>query len=186
MRATMTTRCSPSPTPIPRNEGGFIVTVAIADVAHYVRPGSRLDREARLRGNSVYFPDRVVPMLPERISNDLCSLREGEERACMAVRMVFDRHGDKRRHTFIRGIMRSAARLVLSGSAGGDRRPAERPRCADARAGAQAAVGGLCGASAARDRRAPLDLDLPERKIELNEAGWSVASMSPSASTPIG
>ena len=63
------------PDPDPRNAGGFIVSVAIADVAHYVRPGSALDREAVERGNSVYFPDRVVPMLPERISNDLCSLR---------------------------------------------------------------------------------------------------------------
>ena len=72
--------------------------VAIADVAHYVRPGSALDREARLRGNSVYFPDRVVPMLPERISNDLCSLQAEEPRPCLAVRMVFDKHGSKRGH----------------------------------------------------------------------------------------
>jgi ribonuclease R len=70
------------------NRGGFIVTVAIADVAHYVTPGSALDREALVRGNSVYFPDRVVPMLPERISNDLCSLRPKEDRAALAVRMV--------------------------------------------------------------------------------------------------
>ena len=61
--------------------------MAIADVAHYVRPGTRLDREAQVRGNSVYFPDRVVPMLPERISNDLCSLKEREERPCLAARM---------------------------------------------------------------------------------------------------
>ena len=67
--------CTPRPTRIRSNDGGFIVHVAIADVAHYVRPGARLDREAQLRGNSVYFPDRVVPMLPERISNDLCSLQ---------------------------------------------------------------------------------------------------------------
>ena len=64
------------PDPNPNNRGGFVVIVAIADVAAYVRPGSALDKEARLRGNSVYFPDRVVPMLPERISNDLCSLSE--------------------------------------------------------------------------------------------------------------
>ena len=76
-RATTTTRCTPRPTTIPQNGGGWIVHVAIADVAHYVRPGTRLDREAQLRGNSVYFPDRVVPMLPERISNDLCSLQGG-------------------------------------------------------------------------------------------------------------
>src|SRR5205085_1078327 len=85
--------------------------VAIADVAHYVRPGARLDREAQLRGNSVYFPDRVVPMLPERISNDLCSLKEREERPCLAARMVFDRHGNKKGHTFLRAMMRSAAKL---------------------------------------------------------------------------
>src|SRR5262249_38499835 len=72
----------------PNNAGGFVVSVAIADVAHYVRPGSALDREALLRGNSVYFPDRIVPMLPERISNDLCSLKPGEDRAALAVRLV--------------------------------------------------------------------------------------------------
>ena len=72
----------------PANPGGFVITVAIADVGHYVRPGSALDREAAERGNSVYFPDRVVPMLPERISNDLCSLRPHEDRAALAVRMV--------------------------------------------------------------------------------------------------
>ena len=99
------------PDPDARNAGGWIVLVAIADVAHFVRPGSKLDREAQVRGNSVYFPDRVVPMLPERISNNLCSLREGENRACLAVRMVFDKDGNKRSHTFMRGLMRSAAKL---------------------------------------------------------------------------
>ena len=77
---TTTTPSTPRRTTIPRNAGGFVVTVAIADVAAYVRPGSALDREALERGNSVYFPDRVVPMLPERISNDLCSLRPLEDR----------------------------------------------------------------------------------------------------------
>lgn len=81
------------PDPDPANAGGFIVTVAIADVAAYVRPDSALDREALLRGNSVYFPDRVVPMLPERISNDLCSLREGEDRPALAVRMTIGADG---------------------------------------------------------------------------------------------
>ncbi len=79
--------------PDPANAGGFVITVAIADVAAYVRPGSALDREALLRGNSVYFPDRVVPMLPERISNDLCSLREGEDRPALAVRLVIGADG---------------------------------------------------------------------------------------------
>ena len=76
-------------------DGGFVVTVAIADVAYYVRAGSALDREALERGNSVYFPDRVVPMLPERISNDLCSLRPGEDRPALAVRLQIDAEGRK-------------------------------------------------------------------------------------------
>ena len=99
------------PDPDPRNAGGHLVSVAIADVAHYVRPGSALDREAVRRGNSVYFPDRVVPMLPERISNDLCSLRPNEDRPALAVRMVIGADGRKRSHTFHRVMMRSAAKL---------------------------------------------------------------------------
>ncbi len=105
-------RCGPKPTPIPTNRGGWVVIVAIADVASYVRPGSALDKEARKRGNSVYFPDRVVPMLPERISNDLCSLIENEPRPCLAVRMVFDKDGRKLGHRFFRALMRSAASLT--------------------------------------------------------------------------
>jgi len=96
----------------PKNEGGWIVWVAIADVAAYVRPGSALDREAREKGNSTYFPDRVEPMLPERLSNGLCSLKAGENRACMAVRMVFDKDGRKLGHRFVRGLMRSHAKLA--------------------------------------------------------------------------
>jgi ribonuclease R len=95
-----------------KNPGGAVVTVAIADVAAYVRPGSALDREALRRGNSVYFPDRVVPMLPERISNDLCSLREGEDRPALALRMIFDAGGRKIRHSFHRIMMKSSAKLA--------------------------------------------------------------------------
>src|SRR5438552_13757393 len=95
----------------PNNKGGAIVTVAIADVAFYVRPGSALDRDALTRGNSVYFPDRVVPMLPERISNDLCSLVPGQPRGALAVRLVIGADGRKRSHTFHRVLMRSAAKL---------------------------------------------------------------------------
>ncbi|WP_091739198.1 ribonuclease R [Phenylobacterium immobile] len=95
----------------PGNAGGWIVWVAIADVAAYVRADTALDREAREKANSVYFPDRVEPMLPERLSNGLCSLVEGENRACMAVRMVFGADGRKRGHRFVRGLMRSAAKL---------------------------------------------------------------------------
>jgi ribonuclease R len=99
------------PDPDPKNVDGWIVWVAIADVAAYVRNGTALDEIAREKGNSVYFPDRVEPMLPERLSNGLCSLREGENRATMAVRMVFNANGRKVSHRFVRGLMRSAAKL---------------------------------------------------------------------------
>ncbi len=157
--------------PDPNNKGGFIVQVAIADVAHFVRPGSKLDREAQLRGNSVYFPDRVVPMLPERISNDLCSLRELEDRACLIARMIFDKSGQKRSHTFIRAMMRSAAKLSYQeAQAAIDGQPSAKaaPLLESALKPLWAAYAAL---SKARDRRAPLDLDLPERKIILDDEG---------------
>ena len=96
----------------PKNPGGHVVWVAIADVAHYVRTGSALDREALDRGNSTYFPDRVSPMLPEELSADLCSLVEGADRPCLAVRMVLDAEGNKIGHRFARGLMRSPASLA--------------------------------------------------------------------------
>jgi len=154
-----------------RNAGGYIVTVAIADVAHYVRPGTRLDREAELRGNSVYFPDRVVPMLPERISNDLCSLREREDRPCLAVEMVFDRHGTKRRHTFHRAMMRSAAKLSYEeAQAAIDGKPSDKcaPLLEPVLRPLWDAYACLLRGRAARD---PLDLDLPERKIAMDAEG---------------
>jgi ribonuclease R len=154
-----------------KNAGGFVVTVAIADVAYYVRPGSRLDREAAMRGNSVYFPDRVVPMLPEKISNDLCSLREGEDRPCMAVRMVFDARGDKRSHTFHRAVMRSAAKLSYQeaqAAIDGRLTAKTQPLLDTALRPLWQAYAAL---KAARDRREPLDLDLPERKLVLDESG---------------
>ena len=130
----------------PNNRGGFIVTVAIADVAHYVTPGSALDREALVRGNSVYFPDRVVPMLPERISNDLCSLRPREDRAALAVRMVIGADGRKRSHTFHRIMMRSAAKLSYQQAQSPiDGRTDEDTEIAG-RTGAQAALCRLRGA----------------------------------------
>lgn len=155
----------------PNNKGGYIVNVAIADVAFYVRPQSPLDREALKRGNSVYFPDRVVPMLPERISNDLCSLKPGEPRGALAVRMVIDKTGHKRSHTFHRVLMRSAAKLnYAQAQAAIDGRPDDvtgplldpilKPLWT-----AYVLVKG------ARDERDPLDLDLPERKILLKPDG---------------
>jgi ribonuclease R len=155
----------------PGNAGGWIVHVAIADVAHYVRPGSRLDHEARLRGNSVYFPDRVVPMLPEKISNELCSLQERQERPCLGVRLVIDAQGNKRRHSFFRAIMRSAAKLTYEeAQAAIDGRPGEK--CQPLLDKVLRPLWGAYGAlAAARDRREPLDLDLPERKVVLDRQG---------------
>nr|WP_307057736.1 ribonuclease R [Ancylobacter vacuolatus] len=155
----------------PDNEGGFIVTVAIADVAAYVRPGSGLDREALARGNSVYFPDRVVPMLPERISNDLCSLRPNEDRPALAVRMVIGANGRKKRHAFHRIMMRSAAKLAYAqaqAAIDGHTDETTAPLLDDVLRPLWAAYGAV---KQARDARAPLDLDLPERKILLKPDG---------------
>ena len=96
----------------PLEGGGWEIRVAIADVSHYVRPGSALDAEARKRGNSVYLPDRVVPMLPEALSNDLCSLRPNEPRAAMVAIITMDEDGDVTSHSFERALIRSAARLT--------------------------------------------------------------------------
>lgn len=98
--------------PDPRNEGGWRAVVAIADVSYYVQPNDQLDQEAEKRGNSVYFVDKVVPMLPEKLSNDLCSLRPNEDRACIAVDMVISRDGKLKSYRFKRALMRSSARLT--------------------------------------------------------------------------
>jgi ribonuclease R len=157
--------------PDPNNKGGFIVHVAIADVAFYVRPGSALDRDALIRGNSVYFPDRVVPMLPERISNDLCSLVPGEPRGALAVRMVIAPDGRKRSHSFHRVLMRSAAKLnyaqaqaAIDGKVDDVTGPLLTP-ILEPLYKAYAVV------KRARDERDPLDLDIPERKILLKKDG---------------
>ncbi|MBN9547104.1 MAG: ribonuclease R [Alphaproteobacteria bacterium] len=159
------------------NKGGHVILVAIADVAHYVTPGSALDKEALKRGNSAYFPDRVVPMLPEELSADLCSLKEGVDRPCLAVRMVFDAHGHKRGHTFLRGVMRSAARLTYArAQAAFDGKPD-----ADMSATVRKTLNDLWAAykalAIAREKRSPLDLDLPERRIQLGADGH-VASIA--------
>jgi ribonuclease R len=153
------------------NKGGFVVTVAIADVAHYVTPGSALDCEALVRGNSVYFPYRVVPMLPERISNDLCSLRPHVDRPALAVRMVVGADGRKRSHSVHRVMMRSAARLAYQqAQAAIDGRPDDitGPLLDPVLKPLYAAYEAL---KRARDERSPLDLDLPERKILLKADG---------------
>ena len=156
---------------LPDGAGGHIIWVAIADVAHYVRPNSPLDREARKRGNSTYFPDRVVPMLPDDLSGDLCSLHQDVDRACLAVEMRFDALGNKISHRFVRGLMRSRGSLnygqvqaALDGAPDAQTQPlldsVLRPLYAAYEALKQA-----------RARRQPLDLELPERKIILDDQG---------------
>ena len=155
----------------PNNKGGYIVNVAIADVAFYVRGGSALDRDALLRGNSVYFPDRVVPMLPERISNDLCSLVPHQPRGALAVRMVIGSDGRKRAHSFHRILMRSAAKLNYAQvQAAVDGRPDEAsgPLLAPILKPLYDAYAVI---KRVRDEREPLDLDIPERKILLKVDG---------------
>ena len=155
----------------PSNVGGHVVWVAIADVAAYVTPGSVLDREARARGNSSYFPDRVVPMLPDILSGDLCSLHEAVPRACIAVCLKISSQGQVLGHRFTRGLMESRAALSYGEvQAAQDGTPSERtaPLIADVIAPLYAAYGAV---KQARALRQPLDLELPERKIVLDEAG---------------
>lgn len=154
----------------PENPGGFILWVAIADVAAYVRPNSELDREARRRGNSTYFPDRVVPMLPDILSGDLCSLHEGVDRPCIALRMVISEYGTKRSHDFMRAMMNSKASLTYEQA-----QTADEGKLDEATAPFAQALSDLFAAyralTKARARRQPLDLDLPERQIVLSEEG---------------
>lgn len=152
----------------PSNQGGFQALVAIADVAYYVRPGSELDREAKRRGNSVYFPDRVVPMLPHELSSDKCSLKAGEDRAALVCHLRLDKNGQVKNWRFSRALVRLAANIAYED--------------------AQAAIDGekrhdLTDSSlkplwaawkalfSARKERAPLELDLPEKQIRLDADG---------------
>ena len=161
------------------NAGGFRLLVAIADVAHYVRPNDALDRAARERGNSVYFPDRVVPMLPEALSAELCSLRPEEDRACLACDMRIGADGALRAQCFTRALMRSAARLTYD----------EAQAAADGsdaldRELRETVIAPLYGVyralAAARRARGTLELDLPELRVVLDEAG-AVEAVRPTA-----
>lgn len=154
-----------------RTDEGYHLIVAIADVAHYVTPGSALNQEAYRRGNSTYFPDRVVPMLPEALSNDLCSLRPHENRACLAVHMDINPEGKLIRYKFVRGLMRSEARLTyeqvqaaMNGLTDEITAPLLDP-----------VIKPLYGAFAvleqARKKRGALELDLPERQVLIDKEG---------------
>lgn len=176
----------------PSNPGGWRAIVAIADVSYYVRPGSELDREARARGNSVYFPDRVVPMLPEELSADICSLKAGEVRAAMACHLTIGRDGSLKQWKFTRAKICVAANIAYEDaqaaidSAGGSGEVSSSP-CAMPPVGV---AGELLDVAlrplwdcwralfAARSRREPLELDLPERRVELDEKG-RILSVAP-------
>jgi len=162
----------------PKNPGGWHAIVAIADVAHYVQPGSALDHDARQRGNSTYFPDRVVPMLPEALSADLCSLVEHKDRACMAVHLWFDAEGNKLRHKFVRGLMRCAAGLnygqvqrAIDGEPDETSLPFLEPVLKPLYA-CHAAV------NKARAARQPLAINAPERRVLIGKDGH-IAAIKP-------
>ncbi|MCH8913978.1 MAG: VacB/RNase II family 3'-5' exoribonuclease, partial [Planctomycetes bacterium] len=161
-----------------RSENGWRLIVAIADVAHYVRPGTALDCEAQTRGNSVYFPDRVVPMLPEELSNTLCSLKPGAPRPCLAMHLWIDRAGQISRHRLVRGLMRSAARLTyeqVQAARDGHPDAATAPLIETVIAPLYGVFDALLQA---REKRGTIDLDLPERQIVLDADGH-VAEIKP-------
>lgn len=152
-------------------EGGYHLIVAIADVAHYVRFGSSLDREAYKRGNSTYFPDRVVPMLPEALSNDLCSLRPDEDRASMGFHLYIDNAGNLTRYKVFRALIRSKARLtyeMVQDAKDGNPNALTKPLMTDVIEPLYAAYDILL---AAREKRGALELDLPERQILIDDKG---------------
>ncbi len=162
------------PDPDSANADGWHLLVAIADVAWYVRPGSALDREAERRGNSVYFPDRVVPMLPEALSNELCSLKPGVDRACLAVELWIDAAGHKRRHRFARALMRSAARLTYEEIQAARDGHGELPSAVPPQAVA-ALYGAFDALARARAARGALELDIREDRVVLDPERRPVA-----------
>ena len=173
----------------PRNAGGWKAVVAIADVSFYVRPGSALDREARRRGNSVYFPDRVVPMLPEELSADICSLKQGQDRAALACHLQVTKDGELKSWRFSRARVRIRANIAYEDAQAAI--DAEEARvevasspCAMPEIGSEV-LGALLPLWAcwramyrARAKRAPLELDLPERRVVLDEKG-RILSVAP-------
>ena len=185
----MTMRSGRRRTTIPANEGGWKAIVAIADVSFYVRPGSALDKEARKRGNSVYFPDRVVPMLPEILSAEICSLKEGEDRAALVCHLQVTKAGALKTWRFSRARVRIAANIAyedaqaaIDGDAGGRRSPPRPARCPRSRATILDRLKPLwaCWRALykAREKRGPLELDLPERRVMLDEKG-RILSVAP-------
>jgi len=168
------------PDPDTNNPGGWHLLIAIADVAHYVRSGTALDADAAKRGNSAYFPDRVVPMLPDALSSGVCSLRPNEVRACMAVEVWVDRDGKKRRHRFVRGLMRSAHRFTYARAQELHDSDANDPVTTKLIVPLYAAHEAL---KKARSARSPLALNLPERVVKLAPQG-DIVSVEPRTPLP--
>ncbi len=155
----------------PDTVGGWHLIVAIADVSAYIKTNGALDKSALERGNSVYFPDRVVPMLPEQLSNGLCSLRPHEDRACMAVHLYINAHGELIRHKFIRGLMRSAARLTyeqVQMAKDGTPDDVTSELMVTVIEPLYAAYKAL---DEARRNRGTLELEIPERRVFMNDEG---------------
>jgi ribonuclease R len=153
------------------NLNGWRLIVAIADVANYVKPNDPLDVEAKTRGNSVYFPDRVVPMLPEALSNGLCSLKPNEDRACLAVEIVIDSQGKKKSHHFIRGLMRSKARITYDQLQSEFNSLQETGTETQISNLASPLYGAFNSLLCARTDRGALEIEMPEMQIKLAENG---------------
>ncbi|NRA29696.1 MAG: ribonuclease R [Parvularculaceae bacterium] len=145
------------------DDGGFRLTIAIADVSYYVRPGSALDKEAEKRGNSVYLPDRVVPMLPEELSNDLCSLKEGKTRLALCCEVEIGPRGAKKKHRFFRAKIKNHKNLAYEEAQAIEDGHKKGPKEIKVLFEAYRAL------VAARERRNPLDLDMPERRIIMQD-----------------
>jgi ribonuclease R len=156
----------------PDNAGGFRAIIAIADVSYYVRPGSMLDRQARKRGNSVYFPDRVVPMLPHALSSDMCSLKAGQDRAALACHLVIDKAGRVKSTRFTRALVRLAANIPYEDAQAAIDGRSAHELTETALKPLWACWVALAKARAARD---PLELDLPERRVVIDETGKIVS-----------
>ncbi len=155
----------------PIGRKGWRIIVAIADVSSYVAPGSALDISARARGNSTYLPDRAIPMLPEALSNGLCSLKPAEDRACLFVEMEFSAEGRRTAHRVGRGLMQSHWRLTYEDAQGiADGTLPDHP----AQAAAQNLYAAFDCLLRGREKRAPLELDLPERVVVFDDKGVAV------------
>jgi ribonuclease R len=154
------------------NPGGWKIVVAIADVAAFVRPGTALDHDARKRGNSAYFPDRVVPMLPDSLSSDLCSLREGVDRTSLAVTIWIDAQGTKRRHEFTRGMIRVAANMNYRMVQYARENPSEKAVSESLALTIEHLYGAFAALKIARASRQPLDIELPELRVALGPDGY--------------